>query len=81
MRLIYYPQYFSVTSLIRISLSQSTYRIMVEILNANDNFPVFEDRAELTVPLSEVRFSLSHLFFSFTQLIRHHVVLLKVSSC
>ncbi|TWW76393.1 cadherin-related family member 5 isoform X1 [Takifugu flavidus] len=33
---------------------QSTYRIMVEILNANDNFPVFEDRAELTVPLSEL---------------------------
>lgn len=29
---------------------------MVEILNANDNLPVFEDRADLTVPLNEVEF-------------------------
>ncbi|CAG13045.1 unnamed protein product, partial [Tetraodon nigroviridis] len=33
---------------------QSTYRIMVEILNANDNLPVFQDRADLTVHLNEL---------------------------
>lgn len=39
-----------------LSAPQSTYRIMVEILNANDNLPVFEDRADLTVALNEVEF-------------------------
>lgn len=29
---------------------------MVEILDANDNLPVFEDRADLTVSLNEVGF-------------------------
>lgn len=29
---------------------------MVEILDANDNLPVFEDRPDLTVPLNEVGF-------------------------
>lgn len=54
---------------------------MVEILNANDNFPIFEDRADLTVPLSEVRLSHELPFtFSITNPSRSPIVLLKVSS-
>lgn len=54
---------------------------MVEILNANDNFPIFEDRDDLTVPLSEVRLSHELLFaFSITNLSRSPIVLLKLSS-
>lgn len=54
---------------------------MVEILNANDNFPIFEDRDDLTVPLSEVRLSHELLFaFSITNLSRSPIVLIKLSS-